>query len=328
MLGTWRRRAAAVPLAMLALGAGGLAVPAAAQAAEEAPVTLKPYRTTTYVQNRAGALFDVPGGLTAGMRDPAGTARLTRSYMIYSLSGLRDRKVLGATLRLRQNSAADCVPRPVELGMTQDTVGYSWNTQPTWIRSFGTQSSGAGGGAACPAGDLSFDVTGAVQDVLGKTYGSDYTLPLGIRVPAESETDPKSGKLFGPAPELVLTLDPASAPVPQIPGVPKALRVSSGPYAGFQFCFNKNGSSAGPVTTTAASSTTLGATPDSTGSVSSATFRIRNVAGVEVYSQHGRLQNGQFLSWVSPGQLPAGRYSLQVGSSAGWTPSCELVVTQ
>ncbi|GIF23507.1 RHS repeat-associated protein [Actinoplanes tereljensis] len=125
-----------------------------------------------------------------------------RSLFGMGTNPLNGTHVLSASFRIHQTGAWDCDATPFELWSTSAiSSATTWNNQPAWNSLLGTQSSGAGGDA-CPAADVTFPVTSAVQ--AAADAGSSRTW-LGIRVNAAHESDVEYYKQFDNNPVLDVT---------------------------------------------------------------------------------------------------------------------------
>lgn len=130
-----------------------------------------------------------------------------------------------------------------------------------------------------------------------------------------------------------LALAPAAQATPR-PGVPDTLRLSSGPYAGFEFCgAAPTASTSGPALAAAPTAPGGGYTPPGMSFPTvGATFEVARPGAAAFLRQEVRPFNGFTLLYQVPaGTLRDGDYRWRVravdrGVTSAWTPWCDFEV--
>jgi hypothetical protein len=135
-----------------------------------------------------------------------GKIHKSRVYATYDLSAFVGKHVLGGTVRVREQSAADCTKRAIELWQTR-TVSRtpSWDSAPseqTKLDEILTPE-------FCPTANISFDVLPAITEALdrGRTQ-----VTFELRVPAALEAQPAYGRTLNWSTSVSLSVNYNTAP--------------------------------------------------------------------------------------------------------------------
>ncbi|OKI08133.1 hypothetical protein A6A06_35420 [Streptomyces sp. CB02923] len=119
-----------------------------------------------------------------------------RSFITMGTRDLqRTGKIESARFRIRNTYSWSCAKRPVQLWDTGRAYkSTTWNKQPRWYKLLDTVNEAKGHDRRCPAGDLSFNVTGNARTAKANNW-ADMT--LGLR--AANENDTYAWKKFAPS---------------------------------------------------------------------------------------------------------------------------------
>jgi hypothetical protein len=135
---------------------------------------------------------DPNGPIMVGLDPAFGTP--ARAFFQMNTASMNSKHILGATFRITEGWANSCTASEVDL---EETGGIStkttWLNQPSWNdnRMSSATTAHKTGNASCPAGQVAFNVTGAMQDAHN---GNWPNLVLGLR--ATNEGNPDSWKRF------------------------------------------------------------------------------------------------------------------------------------
>ncbi|MER7004551.1 DNRLRE domain-containing protein [Dactylosporangium sp. NPDC000555] len=289
------------------------------------PVTIDPGFTAymygwNYVDSSAPnhSYYNVADWAPVGTSNSGGFKR--RSFWNMNLEPMgTGKQILSATFRIREVWAWSCTAREVELHRTAwVNSNVTWNTQPAsnwWVGNLnvakGWSPGGIGGASSCPAGDLSWDVTNAVQD----NQNNGYTA-ITFMLRAQNETDNAYWKRFDPNPRLDITYN--SYPYPP--------SISTSPTTPCVY-------GAGRPYINTATPRLNAATGDDEGSQLTTTFEWYHSGGTIVGSGSASTPAGTVASVTVPaGQLSeGGSYGFRARSYDGigygpWTGFCEFTV--
>lgn len=139
--------------------------------------------------------------------DAAGQLHKSRVYATFELSQWFGSSVLGATVSVRERSAADCAKRSIELWHTETVVSTpKWANPPRELAKVDEIHTAE----YCPTADLFFDVATVVRDAVaaGRT-----TVTLELRVPQAIEGDVSYGRTLNWYNSVSLKVAYNSAPV-------------------------------------------------------------------------------------------------------------------
>lgn len=162
------------------------------------PVTVDP----TYLMSSLNPVFDtyIQQGLTTNFYTStslkigsAASGQNTRSYLNFDLSSLKGKAIIGANLKMRENSAGTCASREWDAYYMTGTAGPSWNwsNQNYWGANMASSTQTAGASGSCPANWVAIDTTSLVQTMVNDSQSVNT---IGLR--AGNETDATYVKQF------------------------------------------------------------------------------------------------------------------------------------
>ncbi|RGC65804.1 hypothetical protein C5N14_27005 [Micromonospora sp. MW-13] len=184
-----RRLATAV---VAVVGAGGLAVVSAAGAVSAAPhhETQLPMQIGYTDSSDAQVAYEWEGDTNAPLgtwQDGASQLHTSRVYATFDLTGFTARRTIGGKLYLREQSAAECPRRAIEVWRTAAvTQTPTWAGAPAEIEKLDE----AGDSPYCPV-DLAFDISAAALD---DAREDDGRITIELRVSAQYESDLSYGR--------------------------------------------------------------------------------------------------------------------------------------
>ena len=201
---------------------GGLVVVVEAQPAAAGITKYVTSNSWAYTDSRDPKRSFVDGDRDAPVGawlDNRGRTHKSRSYFTFDLAAYHGKRVVSATLVIKETKANDCrKPRQWELWTTAPvTRSTSWANPPRQLKKLDYYD-----GQACPAPYLEADLAEALRDAVAK---KQKTLTLGIRLPANLEGNLRYGRQL--ANQLGISLD-----VNTEPGVPTGLTVNGRPCGG------------------------------------------------------------------------------------------------
>jgi RHS repeat-associated protein len=166
------------------------------------PVTIDPATQLdesldTYVVNNslANTNYQTSSDLYVGYNSTYGT--ISRSYLKFNDSGIKNKHILSATLNLAQNVSVTCTAKTTNVLETTSNLasGATWNTQPgrnATIYGSTTSNRGTYNGTACASDKfVNIGVTSLVSKWAGNTNTQDTLALVGA-----SETDGTQFKIF------------------------------------------------------------------------------------------------------------------------------------
>ncbi|MFI1195416.1 hypothetical protein ACH4T9_19460 [Micromonospora sp. NPDC020750] len=174
------------------VGAGGLAVVSAAGAASAAPYHESPAPMQVgYTDSANGQTpYDWAGDTNAPLgtwQDGASQLHTSRVYATFDLTGFASRRIIGGKVSFREQSAAECPKRAIEVWRSATvTQTPTWAGAPAGIEKLDE----AGDSTYCPA-ELSFDIAKATLD---DAREDDGRITIELRVSAQHESDVSYGR--------------------------------------------------------------------------------------------------------------------------------------
>ncbi|MFC6609856.1 hypothetical protein ACFQFC_22845 [Amorphoplanes digitatis] len=205
----WPRRGLIAGLA-LTLGVTGLTVVTAGAAAVAAPHYDRPPSVQIGWNDSAtpGKAYEAaeehfPLGTWV---DDAGKSHTSRVYATFDLSGFEGKTVYGGSVFIREQSAADCTKRAIEIWRTKP-VGATptWRKTPDPIAKLDEILTPE----YCPGASISFEVGAAVKDAVAH---KQRRITFELRVPAQFESDAAYGRRLNWYNTVQLSMQYNSAP--------------------------------------------------------------------------------------------------------------------
>ncbi|MER6482422.1 FG-GAP-like repeat-containing protein [Streptomyces virginiae] len=240
------------------------------------------------------------------------TDGLSRSFFQLDTSAVKGAQVSKATFRIRETWAWSCERRPVELWTTHPiSPQTTWNNQPDRRNKLDFVNEAKGWGDGCPAGNLEFNATAAVQEAASNGWSSTT-----VGLYATNESDEYHWKRFDPK-TVTLEMEYNNPPdTPSNTGTSPWVPCAQGGAIG---------------------NTTIGlyaTISDRDAGNLSTSFEIRKmgqnavVAGATIPAN-----NGKVATWNVPdASLPGGNYiwrartTDQEGAQSGWSEPCRFTV--
>ena len=132
---------------------------------------------------------------TEGVHMPLGTwtsedgaSHTSRIYATFDVAQFQGKTLYGGLLRVREDSAADCTKRAIEVWRTRVVQApTTWRGAPEAL----TKLDEIRTPEFCPTANISFDVGAAVQDAVSR---KQRLITFELRVPAAHEADPAYGR--------------------------------------------------------------------------------------------------------------------------------------
>ncbi|MFI7434109.1 hypothetical protein [Micromonospora haikouensis] len=177
---------------MAAVGAGGLAVVSAAGVAFAAPYheSPAPMQIGYTDSSNAQVAYDWEGDTNAPLgtwQDETDQLHTSRVYATFDLTGFASRRIIGGKVSFREQSAAECPKRAIEVWRSAAvTQTPTWAGAPAGIEKLAQ----AGDSTYCPA-ELVFDVA---KSSLDDALEDDGRITIELRVPAQHESDLSYGR--------------------------------------------------------------------------------------------------------------------------------------
>lgn len=129
---------------------------------------------------------------------------MARSYFTFDLGQFQGKRIVAATVRMRETHANDCGSRDLQLWETGPlTDRLSWVQRPEERRLLGSAGPPESG---CLATDARFDIGAAVADAV---HGGQQAITLGLRVAEAHEGDPMYGRRFASDPTIEISYNTA-----------------------------------------------------------------------------------------------------------------------
>lgn len=117
-----------------------------------------------------------------------GTSHTSRIYATFDLARFQGKTVYGGQLGIRENSAADCTKRAIEVWRTKAVEApTTWRSAPAPLAKLDEILTPE----FCPTANIAFDVGAAVLDAVAR---KQRLITFELRVPAEHEADPAYGR--------------------------------------------------------------------------------------------------------------------------------------
>jgi hypothetical protein len=184
------------------------------------PVTIDPSTSWsktahTYVDSGFATTSYYNANVLLGVGTYNGGSNKNRTLFAFNTANILGKHVISATLNLNEAGSWSCTAQPFDV-WSVGAFGSSttWNSQPAVNTKYATITAAKGYSSACPAGNVTGDVTGWAAAVAA---GSNATSYLELR--AQSETDNNQWKKFNPAAIVSLTYN-------SYPGQPAGRTVS------------------------------------------------------------------------------------------------------
>ncbi|GIG63518.1 hypothetical protein Lfu02_78900 [Longispora fulva] len=230
---------------------------------------------------------------TARAGTPDDGTHAFRSFFAFDPSSLAGKHVQSATLNTNETHSWTCTATPVELWDAGSfTSSSTWANQPALGTKLGTQTVAHGYNASCPAANVAWNVTSAVQ---GWATANAAVGTLALRAP--SETDPTQWKWFDNNPSLSVTYN-------SYPSVPSALSVTPSVMT------------AGTLYTNTPTPVLSATATDADGGNLSFTYQVQVASTIVATGTVGGVASGGTASWT-PSGLGNGPYTWRVQASDG-----------
>jgi RHS repeat-associated protein len=184
------------------------------------PVTIDPSTSWsktahTYVDSGFATTSYYNANVLLGVGTYNAGSNKNRTMFAFNTAGILGKHVISATINLNEAGSWSCTAQPFDLwSVGAFSSSTTWNTQPAVNTKYATITAAKGYSSACPAGNVTGDVTGWGAAVAA---GSNATSYLELR--AQSETDNNQWKKFNPAAIVSLTYN-------SYPGQPTGRTVS------------------------------------------------------------------------------------------------------
>jgi RHS repeat-associated protein len=252
------------------------------------PVTIDPsatWSTTawTYVDSSfpATSYFNSAGPARVGTFN-SGSSK-NRTIYRFDTSGLAGKDIISATFKVFENWSWSCTARAFDIWGIPDgfSSGTTWNNQPALGAKRGTITAAKGYSTACPAGNVSTDITGWAQ-YLANGNGNPVNNALELR--SQDETDNTYWKKFDTSATISLTYN-------SYPGTAGSLSVAP--------C---SAQCSGTVLTDSATPKLTGKTSDADGGNLRYDFQVWNSAGTTQITSGSKsaVTSGSTATWSVP----------------------------